>query len=914
MKSTWLLTAAVLSAPLPALAQDATPAAPQADAGDIIVTATRRSQSLAEVPLAVSAVAAEALQNSGASDIRALNQLSPSLLVSSTSSEAGAGVARIRGIGTVGDNPGLESSVATFIDGVYRNRSGVALTELGAIERIEVLRGPQGTLFGRNASAGLINIVTAKPKFDSEGYASFSYGNYNAIRAEAGFTGPIGTGDTLAARIDGVYFQRDGFLTDTISGRDLNNRDRWLVRGQLLFVPTNNLDVRLIVDYADRNEECCGAIYAPLVDRVRPAGTPAGQIGDVTVVPSVWAPIQATLRDPAGNFSRLLTNFGRRETAITPGRDYNSDVTDWGVSGELNWRFGSATLTSITAYRDWRWDRGQDADYNNLDILYRDGYKQSFKTFTQELRLQGKAFEDRLDWLVGAYFASEDLKVRDALRFGQNYDQYASRFLAFANPALAAFPLFGFAGLPQFVDAGLAAQGLPAPVRGLITAQIQPLDITDVGGLSDDYAQNSRNFAFFTHNQIELTERLGLTLGLRYTNERKKFDASLLSDNLACASIRASAARVAGLASTPPFAGNPALQPVPGVVAGQLLGLQALPCLVNLNSTLDGNYNGRKKEDEFTGTAVLSFKASDQLLVYGSYSRGYKAGGFNLDRSALSPTAPSVSNLLFEPEIVNAYELGAKLNTRRFDMNVALFQSNFSDFQLNTFNGLFFIVENVQSCADELAPPAPGNVFGPCTGDTRPGVRSRGIEVESFFYPHRTVQVGLGLTYAKTTYRERLIGVDGRALTNDLFRLPGKNLSNAPEYVLTASAGWTPDIGSTGWSGLFYADLRWQSDYNTGSDLDIEKAEDGFLVANARIGVRGPDNRFSVELWAQNLFDEKFTQVAFDMPLQPIGGAAGSRVTDLPAGAAYSANRSTALFGKFQGEPRTWGVTLRTRF
>jgi outer membrane receptor protein involved in Fe transport len=371
---------------------------------------------------------------------------------------------------------------------------------------------------------------------------------------------------------------------------------------------------------------------------------------------------------------------------------------------------------------------------------------------------------------------------------------------------------------------------------------------------------------------------------------------------------------VAALQNLPPFAGNPALQGVPSVVAGQLLGLQAIPCLVNLNTTLDGDYDGRKKEDEFSGTAVLSFKASDDLLLYGSYSRGYKAGGFNLDRSALNPTNPRVSDLLFEPEIVDAYEVGAKLNTRRFDMNVAMFQSDFSDFQLNTFNGLFFIVENVQGCKDQLGAPAAGSIYGPCTGKTRAGVRSRGVEVETFIYPHRNVQVGMGVTYANTRYRDRLVGVDGRALTNDLFRLPGKNLSNAPEYVITASASWTPDIGSTGWSALVYGDMRWQSDYNTGSDLDIEKAEDGFVVANARIGVRGPDNRFSIELWGQNIFDEKFTQVAFDMPLQPIGGIGGSRVTDLPAGSAFAANRSTALFGKFQGEPRTWGVTLRTRF
>ena len=147
------------------------------DTGDIIVTATRRNEALSNVPLAVSAVTAETLRNSGASDIRGLTQVSPSLLVSSTSSEAGAGGARIRGVGTVGDNAGLESSVAVFIDGVYRSRTGVGLTELGPVDRIEVLRGPQGTLFGRNASAGLISIITAKPKFNTEVSGELTAGN-----------------------------------------------------------------------------------------------------------------------------------------------------------------------------------------------------------------------------------------------------------------------------------------------------------------------------------------------------------------------------------------------------------------------------------------------------------------------------------------------------------------------------------------------------------------------------------------------------------------------------------------------------------------------------------------------------------------------------------------------------------------
>ena len=220
----------------------------------IVVTAQGRTQELTDVPVAVNVVSAEELRNSGASDIRELNQVAPSLLVSSTGNEAN-GSARIRGIGTVGDNPGLESSVAVFVDGVYRSRSGNALSELGPIERVEVLRGPQGTLGGRNSSAGLINIYTAPPEFEFSGYGAFTYGNYDAVKVEAGINAPLG--DTVAARLDGVYFRRDGFYNDVVNDVDVNNRDRYLVRGQLLFEPTDTLSIRLTGDYSKKDEACC---------------------------------------------------------------------------------------------------------------------------------------------------------------------------------------------------------------------------------------------------------------------------------------------------------------------------------------------------------------------------------------------------------------------------------------------------------------------------------------------------------------------------------------------------------------------------------------------------------------------------------------------------------------------------------
>ncbi len=892
MRSVLLATVA-LCAGAPAFAQDSQGAAAGNEMGDIIVTATKRAQALSDVPIAVSAVTAESLQNSGASDIRQLNQVSPSLLVSSTSSEANSAAVRIRGIGTVGDNAGLESSVAVFVDGVYRSRSGAGLTELGAIDRIEVLRGPQGTLFGRNASAGLINIVTAKPRFEPEGSAELTYGNYNYWRLGGSVTGPL-AGDKLAYRVDGTYVKRDGFIEDVVSGRKLNGRDRWMARAQLLFAPNDDLEIRLIGDAAKRNEECCAATYLPFQMAYRDAA------GNVTTTGN--NPIVGIVRGLGGIIND--DTFGRK-TALTPGLGYRSDVTDWGLSAEANWSLGFGEITSITAYRDWKANSGQDADFNNLDILARTDNVRRFRTFSQELRLNGQAFDDRLDWLVGGYFAHERLDQTDNLTYGKDYTRYANCVVANSlattaasigingllstasagcvNPAVAA-AIAGNPAIPAALRSpvalwgGLAVPGLYG-YDAVAAAVGRPGDKLDGRGVVHDaYRQTSRNYAVFTHNVFQLVpDQLELTLGGRYTNERKTLDMNLVGNNTLCAAI----------------AGNPAFQ-----------SLAALPCVIN---PLTWAGKSTKSEDRWTGTAVLSWKPTRELMAYASYSLGYKAGGFNLDRSSLNWAAPNMDALKFEPETVNSAEIGAKLDLNAFRLNVAAFRAIFSQFQLNTFNGTNYVVENIQSCRDSLGGADSDNsaATGSCAADRlRGGVTSTGIEIESMLFPAPDLALNAGLTYARSKFRNDLVGAGGRPLTPALANLPGNQLSNAPELVHTASVTWTPALNHM-FGALVYVDYRLQSEINTGSDLFPEKRQDSVFVVNARLGLNGNGRRWSVEAWAQNLFNAQYKQVVFNAPLQGSGSIAQTVNYGTPA---------TTLFGAFLAEPRTFGVTVRTKF
>lgn len=894
-----------LAAPAMAFAQEAPQSEDTSDA-EIVVTAQGRSQLLSDVPVAISAVNAETLQNSGANDIRQLNQVAPSLLVSSTGSEAN-GSARIRGIGTVGDNPGLESSVPVFIDGVYRSRSGIGLNELGEIDRVEVQRGPQGTLGGRNSSAGLISIYSKKPSFTFGGTGELTYGNYDFVRAAGSVTGPVS--EQLAFRVDGVYVKRDGFYRDDQNGRDINNRDRYFLRGQLLFEPTDALSVRLIADYTFRKEECCAATY---VDR-----TINQFIGDLNTPSTVGVASTATsnniinvLRDLGQPLAAFNQGFGRK-VSVSPNRVFSGETKDYGFSGQVDYDFGGATLTSITAYRQYRSGQASDTDYGEVDILYRapsdDAYRQ-FHTFTQELRLQGEAFDGKLDWLVGGFFANEKLTVRDNLRFGSQYGRFANCRLVSGGSLASGYLPSGQACLSATVR-GAIAGGLTALGAGgpAILAGLDRLDtLNDLGSTNDRYFQNGTNWAVFTHNIVHITDTVDLTLGLRYTKDKKKFDATFGNDNTVCTANQAAL--------------GPLLTGALGATAGGIIGLS---CQGNSTAELNGvSIRDDRNEDQLTGTAILSWKPVDDLLIYGSFARGYKAGGFNLDRSALkSPIATFASvggaqalvgNLQFDPELVDSYELGAKFSNGPFGLSVSGFRSDFSSFQLNTFNGTVFLVQNVNGCDNLVGGSSAdtdlSNATGSCAaGDITHGVRTQGLELEASLTPARNFRMAAGLTYAKTTYRDDLIGTkNGAPLDSALRKLPGDNLSNAPELVATSSVTWTPDIGSNGMSGLVYIDGRMTSDYNTGSDLFPQKEQDSFAVFNARIGLRGADEAWGIELWGQNIFNQDYAQVAFNSPFQ--AGQSSAPFVD----PQYPGGRQ--IFSHFLAEPRTYGITLRGKF
>ncbi|MGH8430139.1 MAG: TonB-dependent receptor, partial [Solimonas sp.] len=370
----------------------------------LTVTAQKREEALQDVPIAITVLPEQLLQDTGVRDVKDMQVLVPGLTVTSTQSEAQT-TARIRGIGTVGDNAGLESSVGIMIDGVYRPRNGVGFGDLGEIERIEVLKGPQGTVFGKNTSAGVINVITKRPHYDTEVQGELTVGNYNAVGVAGSLNTPLG--ENAAFRVYGAKRKRDGFIdVRTGAGPRIETEDGdqnfHTLRGQLLFEPTETLDINFFADFTSREENCC--------------------VGVTTVRGATAAIIDAL--SPDEGVVRVADPFAR---VAYSNRSTEQDIKDKGLAAQVDWItpwFDGATLTSITAWRDWTSINGLDFDFSSADLLYRepkeDEHSTVFETFSQEFRLTGST--DRVDWMFGAFYSDEDLDRIETYRIGNAYE------------------------------------------------------------------------------------------------------------------------------------------------------------------------------------------------------------------------------------------------------------------------------------------------------------------------------------------------------------------------------------------------------------------------------------------------------------------------------------------------------------
>ncbi|MEM9670279.1 MAG: TonB-dependent receptor [Pseudomonadota bacterium] len=849
-----------LTAPT-AISQETTEVADEADDARrldaIEVTATRRQGvTVQDVPIAVTAFDAELLKQTDITDLTNLAQLSPSILSGSGQSASAGTSITIRGLGTPSDDFGFEPAVGIFIDGVFRTRTGVAAQELPQLAAVEVLRGPQGTLFGRNTSAGVVSFRTAGPEYDPRFTATVGYGNFDEVEVTLTATGA--TLANSASRIDAKFRRRDGFITDVNSDNDFNNLDRFFVRGQHLWEKGNST-LRLIADYSETNEDCCAGVqlgtfeaganagaFDPVTDSVTPIpeGTIiGGALDEVLNTIAAFAPLTGSADTPligvVGTGDN--TDDSRFVGAFSPNRPFRDDIRDWGLSAEFNHDFEFGRFTSITAYRDFDSIRNQDIDFSGIDRAFRDGQTNDDRTFTQEFRLQGLAFDGKLDWLVGTFYLNQRIDATETIRFGSQANQFTD-LLAFAG---AGGTLFG--SLPPEVF------GTPPLLLGI------PGPATETGdGNNDDiFDLDTNSIAIFSHNEFQVTDRLTLTGGIRYSYEKKTIEADLNTTGVPGCDLL--------------------LNGIPGLISGDAIAaavgdLGLLVCNPAVNSEFDGQRGDARVDSEVTGTAKFAYEVTPDVLFYGGYSRGFKSGSFNLTRSGFASSIPfaglpadepgdPLSELEFDAETVNAYEAGFKTSwfDGRYTANISGYFQDVDNFQENAFNGTNFITVGTS-------------------------VEAFGVEIDMGASPIEGLVLQGGFAYNSVERSETVPVGTG-------FLVGGQQLGAAPEFVVTGQGTYTRRV-VPGIEGVAHLNFRWNGPApfsSLAANLPLGE-QDAFALVGARLSVQDEDGRWRASILVENLFDQAFDIAAFAVPEQP------------------------GNFASFPGLPRFWGGEISVTF
>jgi iron complex outermembrane receptor protein len=382
------------AAAVPQAQPDLAPAAPQAEpaaaSGDVVVTARRREERAQDVPIAMSVIGADTIDKTGAFNVNRLQQQQPALQFYSSNPRNSS--INIRGLGTPFGltNDGIEQGVGFYLDGVYVGRVGASTFDFVDVDRVEVLRGPQGTLYGKNTTAGAVNITTRAPSFSPEAKFEASGGDYGYVQLKGSVSGPI-VSDTLAARISASFTRRGGTIKDTASDSYVQKLDNFSVRGQLLWKPRADLDFRLTGDFNVQNPLCCVQYYARLAPTQRAANR------------------QYTALATALGYTPPSTNAFDRVTDLDA--DINSRQEMGGASLVGNWDVGPATITSVSAWRYWDWQPANDRDYVGLPITTVSQNPSQQKQWSQELRIASNG-KNTLDYTAGVFYFHQKIDTQ----------------------------------------------------------------------------------------------------------------------------------------------------------------------------------------------------------------------------------------------------------------------------------------------------------------------------------------------------------------------------------------------------------------------------------------------------------------------------------------------------------------------
>lgn len=676
----------------------------------IEVTAQKRVQNLQKVPVAVTAISGDALSEGVIKDVFDLQANVPGLQVTQSTSPAAATFS-IRGVGTSSLNFGLESSVGLYVDGVYRSKQGALTNNYFDVESVQVLRGPQGTLFGKNTPSGAVLVQSVAPDHDGTGYVELNVGNYDLVNF--GFAKSISViDDELAFRISHFNSKRDGYVSDLNLGKDkLNDKDRSGTRLQALYTPNDEVTLRIIADYAELDEICCA--NGTVINNFQAAGIP-GKMGSDAYF-SQLPGVDITKAEDYGNYVVAYSTLPTIE------------IEDQGVSAQLDWELSDTTkFVSISGYREFSYDESFDSDYLNINLSRGDSTLEQ-KSFSQELRL---------DYVSGEINATGGL-----FYFTQTVDGIKS---ANSGVDLSDYVLNAILG-GQFNDMLNGINMLNVATGGLVAPAGPAMSDASYANFSK---QEHDSWAVFGQFDYQLTDELIITAGLRYTEEKKDM-TNVFEEIYASGATHSTAITHVGNPNFPQTitptsllynagAAGLALQ---GILSGAIpIGspqfMQAIQTFEPFQQeawmaqSLSSVFASRPdvdvtmKDEQVSGTFKLTYQPTSDLMAYASYGTGYKSGGTNTDRIAegFEP--------VFGPEHSKAAEVGVKVDfpEQNLRVNVAAHHTKTEDFQSNVFIGSSF---SLQNAGDYLV---------------------KGIELETLWIPIEGTRISLAYDYTDATF------------------------------------------------------------------------------------------------------------------------------------------------------------------
>jgi iron complex outermembrane receptor protein len=746
----------------------------------VVTTSRRRLESAQDVPIPISVVGGAQVEATGAFNVNRLKELVPTVQL--YSSNPRNTTLNIRGLGsTFGlTNDGIDPGVGFYVDGVYFARPAATALDFVDVEQIEVLRGPQGTLFGKNTTAGAFLITTRKPSFTPGATFEASYGNYGFIQAKASVTGPL-IRNKLAGRISFSGTQRDGLLYNVATDKHVNDLSNLGARAQLLFTPTEKVKVLFAGDF----------------NRQRPDG-----------YAQVVAGVVETKRAPYRQFNSIIADLGYQLPSLNPFDRLIDHNTPWrsgndlgGASLNVDIKIGSGTLTSTSAWRYWNWDPSNDRDFTGLAVLSLSQATSKHQQWTQEIRYAG-SFSQKLSGVFGVFAIGQDLKTD-----------------------------------PFHIEESGGAQWRFS--QSTTSEKWKTPGLFDGFGIRTTSRLESFGAAAFGQLDWAITKKLHLLPGIRYNYDKK--DVNYLRQTYG------------GLQTDDP-------------------DLKALKNLVYTNQAFVADVD----ESNFSGQLTLSYKPTDRINSFITYSTSYKPIGVNLGGLPTASGEVLIDLARIKPEYVTHYEVGIKTSPTKYStLNIVLHNTDIKDYQTNVQTAEVGVNRGYLANAEK--------------------VRVRGVEVDGNIKASRHFSFYANLAYTDAKYVSftnapvPLEETGGPSAFKDISggRLPGISewAGSVGGEVLTGTKSF---IGQDGKFFLGF-DSYFRSDFSSSPSPSQYLNIDGYTIVNGRLGFRA-DEGLALFVWARNLLDKDYFE-----QLLPAAGNAGHYAAVL-------------------GDPRTWGVTVRYSF